>query len=801
MPAPVQLYIYKELDRLSKAVDSRDDYAGTLFNLGYCYIDGIGSEVKIGTGLDLVKESARLGCCEAQAHILNLCSSIGLPTDLEQETVSTWCQSLIATGDTSAFLVRKVLSAETQKRLCTQIRQFLTSQLAKTPAEKISKRPPVNWQMEVLQQAAVHNTPEVIEEILTADASLVDSRNYYGQTLLTSACQAASIDAALCLLRFGADVDLGDDDGFGPLHWLLSFHGKEKMDLLAAFEGSHIKPDRLGFWPPAKETPLNLIGGPRIDGTALHWAIASCDMAAVKWLISMGADTTKGLAIQTSPVDFACELEELEILQELVKDRTTRQAISNHRALPVPGSSITVNAMFWVVSGGSRFDRLMRHGLDFQRRTEDVIKCLVQLGASCEAVLIAGSLRMSAAFATAYHHCNADIMRSGLANGFLPYVNSTFGGATSGGPAMSLAIAQKDREMFRYLVEAGASVSWRNFYKQDPLGLAAKEVDDPFFAEQLLQRGAPLDDPDGPMTAFSTAAYCGNLKMAKYLWEQGADRDVKSSREGLTVLGRLIGLRTKNATDRISFILDLPDKNESDGFETLCTPDVQHRSSALHMACSPYHSTAPFSENSESEETCRLTLSLLLRKYKGAKYVDSRMGPHHDVPLGLAVEIGNHHAVRLLLDSGANPNAQDEYGRTPLDKLYWRYCFPATLDVIKEVRDDRQKVLERLSFVNQNTSEIYGLLHERGAKSNVFRFPHWYKQDSGYRTIDWVVKRLQEDAERPPVDMTRPTWGNMPIERPENPMQWDETRRLAELRLTDSDKADPACPEDKNPDP
>ena len=48
--------------------------------------------------------------------------------------------------------------------------------------------------------------------------------------------------------------------------------------------------------------------------------------------------------------------------------------------------------------------------------------------------------------------------------------------ASSGGPAMSLAIAHMDRDMFATLLDVGASATWRNFYGQSALSPAAKET-------------------------------------------------------------------------------------------------------------------------------------------------------------------------------------------------------------------------------------------------------------------------------------------------------------------------------------
>jgi ankyrin repeat protein len=787
MPILVQRYIFRELNRCSDQVPRCDISSTNLLNLGYCYIDGIGTQKDIETGIALVEKSAHTGCSAAQIYMLNICAADGCASEVSQEDLLRWCKKTATQERRLSAASLAMLDPEIRKQLRSHAATERVGMLTDAAPEKKSTWPAMTADVEVLYIGTMYNEVSTIEEILSSQPSLVDARNSFGQTPLISACQSGSLEAVLYLLRHGANVNLSDGDGFCALHWLISFSKTEQNQLMEILSKQQLRLEAPGFWPIGREDiPFNLHGAPRVNGTALLWAIAVGDQHMAKWLISKGAKTTHTSSILTSALDSACNEQALSFVELMLKDEETAAAVSQYR--PLSGSKLTVNALFWVLSGGSRFDRLVRGGRKFEQVTEDLMKLLIKHGVSVEAVLNAGTfLKMSAPFATAYHHCNADMMRSGLAHGFLPYIDSTFGGATSGGPAMSLTIAQKDYEMFGYLIDAGASVAWRNFYKQDALALAAKELDDPWFADKLLERGAPLDDNEGPMTAFATAVYCGNLKFAKHMWNKGADRDARSTQNGMTVLGQLIGLRTKNAAERIQFLLNLPDRDGSDGFEAFRSPDIGHRSSALHVACSPYHSTVPFSEDPQSEETCRLTLSLLLRKYRTPEYVNSTMGPHRDVPLGLAIEIGNHHAVRLLLDARADPDAQDEYGRTPLDKLYWRYCFPSTMDVLKEAYPDRRKVAEILTFVNQNTSEIYSLLKGREAKSSVFRFPGWYESDGGYRTLDWVMSRLKENAEKSPVDQSTPMWGGMPITIPDHPMQFDERRRLARLKLDDGD--------------
>jgi ankyrin repeat protein len=784
MSDTVKLFIAQELERLRVQKEDHEHGALATYNLGYCYIDGVGVNENIEVGLSLLEQAAESGCQRARTQLLRFYSSGKALDNRQQTNFARWSETSIEEQDKPALRVLRIVAPDVFSHLRAEWALERALQVDNKPAINNVNRPWMTWRAKLLYFAASNDMPGLMERMLQAEPALISAKNNYGQTPLMAACQSANLGITQYLLNNGSDVHARDDNGFTALHWLISFSDNEKKTVATALGARNVDSNVYGLWPEiSQEIPPNLRGGPAINGTPLHWAIACSDLTAVELLIPIGAHASLITQYRPTPFEYACELSEVDILLRLLQDPATKLAAAEY--LPLQGSRdmIKINALFWVVMGGSRLARLMRHGRDFETKTEQTIRCLVKAGNSCEGVLVVQQLKMSAPFATAFHQCNADIMRAGLAHGFAPYIDTTFGGATSGGPAMSLAFAHRDRKMFQYLLEAGASVTWRNLNKQPPLSMAAKETDDKWFAEQLLEKGVELDDIEGPISAFWTAVYCGNLNIARYLWEKGAKRDSRNKQDGMTVLGELVGLRTRNASERIQFILGLPDRDESDGFEVLHSTDpIQHKASALHLACSPYSSADPFTEDSETEETCRLTVSLLLRKYGAPNYLNNTIGPHYDTPLGLAVEIGNHHAVRLLLEAGADPSVQDEYSRTPLDKLYWRYCYPATLDVLAEARDDRRKVAQRLAYVNQNTSEILSLLTSYGAKANVFRFPSWHQSDPGYRSLDWVLARLKENAERPPIEQTTPIWGGMPITIPDRPMQFEARRRLAEQR-------------------
>lgn len=741
----------------------------------------------------MLHEASGYGSLKAQRYLVRIHTAQGILDGLDGSTLTRWAPDTLQEGDKQGLRVLQSLDQDAFARLKKKwaINRLLGSDEVVSPEHErqpcavTSTCESATWGASFLHFASALNMTQLARRMISLEPSSKGRVNAYGQTPLIVACQSASFEVAKLLLEHGAEVGAGDMYGFTSLHWLVSFSDIEKRKLAPLLAGKSQDLDAFGELPlgQLESPPPNLQGGPLITGTPLHWAVAYQDFVAVDILIKMGAKASARPGIERrSALEMACTHHAAEIVHRMLQEPSVKATADQYK--PLGDGQLQINLMFWVVTGNSRFDSFIRLGMAFEKKIEETMRHLVEAGVAVNSVLqrfASDPQKMSAPFAVSYHQCHAEIMRAGLKNGFGKYLDTTFGTASSGGPAMSLAVAARDRDMLATLLDAGASVTWKNIYKLSALGLVASETDDVWFALKLLEKGVPVEDPEDSLSPFFAATYKGNLKVAKLLWDRGARRDSRNE-AGLTILGYLIQARTRNAVRCIRFILSLADRDESNGFEVLHHDVTQHRSSALHVALNPENTSDVMSEDPEIIETSRLVVSLLLQKYSAQEHINSKIGPHHDVPLGAAVEVGNHHVVRLLLEGGADPNAEDEFARRPLDKLFWRYCYPATLDYLKSVSpDDRNELAERLTYVNQNTSEILSLLTSYSAQASVFRFPLWHQSDQGYRNVDWVIARLKEKRDEPPaIESEVPVWGNLPIRIPENPMQFEQRRRLAE---------------------
>jgi ankyrin repeat protein len=269
---------------------------------------------------------------------------------------------------------------------------------------------------------------------------------------------------------------------------------------------------------------------------------------------------------------------------------------------------------------------------------------------------------------------------------------------------------------------------------------AAKETDDVYFVEALLKKGLPVDPADQEtISAFWVAVWTGNLTIARYLYDRGADRDRIPTTVKRNILGEMLFRHTRNALGRIKFLLSLPDRDGSDGF--MVSIDENTRYSLLHFAI-PY-----ISEFAQDNEITGIMMAEILRRYNTPEHIDNTSGPHEMTALAMAAEVGNYFVARRLLECGASPNIPDKYGRTTLDLVHKRYCFPETFVAMGKVDTrDELAVSRTLRAVNENTSELLGLLYSYKAEIRSWRPPVWLEGDPGHRTLAWVMERLREDA-------------------------------------------------------
>lgn len=645
----------------------------------------------------------------------------------------------------TADRVKKAIKSKCFEDVCTD----LASRNTTSPSD--SREASLEPNIQLLFWAIIEDQPEVVDQCVRASPEILSQRaGLSGDTPLTLACQLARVRTAEILIGANADVNQADNRRVTPLHWLFSFQGNDCHRIATLLSQKGAKPDALGPQLETMGAGLQVATEDLIPSTPLHWAVASMNVFAVEALVNIGANPVHAVAVgigkpnHLRPLDVACRMCYSPTVAALLQVPAAREALVTTRAM-INGQRLTTRPMFQCLTGYGRWARLKTLGLNFEEEVRKTIGLCVANGAPTDAVLeVDADNKMSAIFAIAFHQCPSEIMRAGLANGFAAQIDGCRNKDGKGDNALFMAINHRNRDMAQALLDAGASTTILDLESASLMERAAKESDDIFFVRALLGagRGATVGTwaDDSGVGPFETAVYSGNLKVARYLYDRGADRDrVKDDHR--TALGSMIHFHTRNAVKRVQFLLSLPDrKGGSDGF--IAVHDPRLKLSALHLAL--MKSVEPNSSESMQSDVTEVMIATLLEKYDAKKHLESKVGPGGMTPLILAVHVGHHGAARRLLEKGADACNVDEQGHAALDLAKRRYFFPETSMAIANLGTAKISEVQRLlKIVNENTVELVGLLVSYGATGQVGEFPSWYKGEEELQTAEHLRARFQ----------------------------------------------------------
>ncbi|PHH83201.1 hypothetical protein CDD82_3126 [Ophiocordyceps australis] len=756
MPWPVQKAAVHSLSQLHKTTTDATAKSKAAFSLASVYANGMGVEPDLDEASTLTLEAARLGNEDAQTIYINGFSSPDSdhPPDVDADTWQDWLRKSAEAGNNVALSRLRGLNPAALLDITKTLNEMEFETAAGAILEQgqglclsVSGETPHDQLKGIFLSAIIKDNKDIVKKCLKRDESLLLTRYNNGEHALLIACRLASVEVAQSLVSPG-NANLGDDQGTRPLHWLSRLSEKhEPLAKLLLDNGADINAIGPALYRSDYEQQVH-IG--RARWTPLHWAVAFDNKAAILSLLNLGCDAT----LRAEPDRGTWDLSALELASSLCHPAAlsallTSEAVQSLVDTPRPmvdDMPVLITPLFYVLSSRCRWERIRQHGMCFKEKTRQTISLLVQHGARTDRVLESrGDANMPAVFATAYHSCCADVMASGLKLGFTKDIETTCGSLSSGGSALFLAITHRDRAMFTALVEAGASLSACDKDGMTPLHRAAKENDDVFFARALLDAGV---SPDSGLESqlpspFQVAIFCRNYNVAKLLFDAGANRDRMGPTHHRTILGDMLMMHTWNSLERVKFLVQLPDRPDgSDGFigARVNGQDV----SVLHLAASHVYEASGRADNITS-----ILMTQLLHKYNQKHHLDSTCGPFGMMALAVAVEVGDYGVVRKLLEAGADANVPDQLGRTPLDLLFRRYCFPENLPTFDEVDgEDRMAVARALRAVNENTGEVLSLLKSYGAEGRRFVFPSWHQTDSGYRDTAWVMERLKEKKDK-----------------------------------------------------
>jgi ankyrin repeat protein len=512
-------------------------------------------------------------------------------------------------------------------------------------------------------ETPLHLTSKVgkcdIARILIDRGAKVNAANKWGETPLHKALQGSKyggdhLDVVQFLLKRGADANTQDNNGTTPLHLALEYRSL-KFSRTLLDHGAKVNSEN-----SRGETPLHrlLKGQKFVDSECPRVALAQL-------LLERGANVNARDQDQVTPLHLASDNRSFDVTQLLVDCGADVNAKNAQGQTPF--SQLMKNSG----DGHSYLDLilfLLERGADINSRGKDnttplhssskyalpeVTRVLLNHGASVNAKNSLGRTPLHE-LAIEEHRMDSDTLTVSQ----LLLENNADVNALDNDHETPLHLASKHRTLgiVRVLIDHGAIIDSKNNLAQTPLHVSCKEVDDFQWAvvrlkdtvQLLLERGANANARDKEnATPLHLASSSYGLPIASVLLDGGANVNAKDNRNR-TPLHRLLADGHNNQRDSLVGFVGLLLKRGAE----VNAEDEDH-ATALHLALNHRdlkvapvlldHGANPNAESNLGETPLHRLL----------KYNYFREDLHLDT-------------VQLLLENGAKPNVQGKDGVTPL---------------------------------------------------------------------------------------------------------------------------------------
>lgn len=259
-----------------------------------------------------------------------------------------------------------------------------------------------------------------------------------------------------------------------------------------------------------------------------------------------------------------------------------------------------------------------------------------------------------------------------------------------------LLVAARNVEMATLLLEHGADLNARNGVGENVLSAILYYYDREAVADFLLSKGLNIDDgAENGDTALMRAVQYGNAGAVRYLLSKGADRSVKN-KAGLTALDLA---RQAKGNRHNELIIKLLESDPESLKPRIFNPGVDQAITLFKgRLCTVKALRDLLSEHKMDVNACdRDGMSLLIwavycDQPQAVKYLVQQKADVNvqddagKTALMYAVDNGDRDMVALLIGNGADPTLRDEAGRKAIDMMD---------DVDKKTRSQIARLIER----------------------------------------------------------------------------------------------------------
>ena len=286
-----------------------------------------------------------------------------------------------------------------------------------------------------------------------------------------------------------------------------------------------------------------------------------------------------------------------------------------------------------------------------------------------------------------------------------------------GATALAWAVHRDDLETADLLIRAGANVNAANDYGVTPLSLACTNRN-AAMVDRLLKAGA---NPNAALwtgeTVLMTCASTGNLEAVKLLFAYKADVNAKENQKGQTALMWAVAKKHPEVAQAlIEHGADVHARSRTfaapEPFSIPCTPkdpcltgakDGSTYAPTVHFPKTTGGFTAfLFAAQQGDIESAKVLLAA------GADVNEST--PEDGSALVIASASGQEKLALFLLDKGANPNARDGFGITPLHY--------ALHEGMLSISSYKPEPTDRFGWQRPNMPELVKALLAHGADPN-----------------------------------------------------------------------------------